>query len=154
MDEFTSVAFWLIISLLSINVVFTWLTINGGVMALTTSPNDLMASSSCTTYTSSSTNTVSENPPGNSTKTGTDFDAAQKCTIDSLWTFVGGWQIALKQVFSGGVFGNPDTQGSLGWLYISFLMPVLIIAQIMAMFLVLYRVAIAAKGIIGAAIGI
>jgi len=154
MEEFTSVAFWMVITLLSINVVFTWLTATGGLMALTVNPDNMMASSTCYTYSDTSTNTISENPPGNSTKTGVDFDKAQKCTINSLWTFVGGWQLALGQVFTGGIFGDPNETSSLGWLYMNFLLPIFIVAQILAMFLVLYRVAIAAKGIIGAAVGL
>jgi hypothetical protein len=154
MEEFTSVAFWFAITLLSINVVFTWLTVGGGLMALTVSPDSFMASSTCYTYSDNSTNTISENPPGNSTKTGADFDSAQKCTINSLWTLVGGWQLALGQVFTGGIFGDPTDSSSLGWLYMNFLLPIFVVAQILAMFLVLYRVAIAAKGIIGAAVGI
>lgn len=160
MEDFTDVAFWLIISLLSINVIFVWLTVNDGAMALTTSPDSVMASNTCYNKTvESSVNIVTEGTPNNPVQTAVDFSNSQVCTVNSLWVFSGGWQIALSNVFSGSIFGNPnvcDSENgcSLGWLYLNFIMPVLIVAQIIAMFLIFYRVAIAAKGLLGAAVGL
>ena len=155
MEEFTSVAFWFIIALMSTNVVFAWLTVNGGIMALTTTPDSIMASNDCYAYTAtSSVNIVTESVPNNPVQTAIDFGGSQVCTVNSVWVLAGGWQIALGQVFTGGIFGDPTDSASLGWLYLGVIMPVLILAQIIAMFLVLYRVAIAAKGLLGAAVGL
>lgn len=160
MDEFTSVAFWLIIALMSVNVVFTWLTVNDGIMALRVEPDSVFASDNCTYFLdktnlgATNSNTITEDTPSTSTKAQGDFSKSYSCTADTLWTMVGGWQIALESVFKGGIFGDPyvcnSTDGcSLGYLYMAFLMPIFIIAQVIAFLLILYRVLIAGKGLFG-----
>lgn len=160
MDEFTSVAFWLMIALMSTNVVFTWLTFNNGLMALKVAPDSVFASENCTYFidkanvNSLNNNTITEDTPSTSKQAQGDFTKSYSCTADTLWTMTGGWAIALGTAFSGGIFGDPTscnatTGCSLGYLFLNFVLPVFIIAQVIAFLLILYRVLIAGKGLFG-----
>ncbi len=144
MDDMTNTAVWFVMALLIVNIVFAWFSLvdssPGQVFALKVSPDDPVANlQSCS-------DTMASGHQGASALA-TDVTNSYTCGVNPIFALVGGWQIALANVFNGGIFGVPLIPGteasSLGALYRNILMPIFFILQALAIIDIAYRIAIA-----------